>query len=93
MVTISAKKRTGDFGSAGSRRLIKQGLLPAEMYNKESNIHIVLNAHDFDLALRRLPLGAKCVVSVDGAEYNCVFKDLQENIMTDTLLHADFQIV
>ncbi len=93
MVTISAKKRTEDFGSAGSRRLIKQGLLPAEMYNKESNIHIVLNAHDFDLALRRLPLGAKCVVSVDGSEYNCVFKDLQENIMTDTLLHADFQIV
>ena len=92
-MTIIAKKRTEDFGSSGSRRLIRQGMLPAEMYNKETNIHIILNAHDFDIALRHLPIGAKCVVSVDGAEYNCIFKDLQENIMTDTLLHADFQIV
>ncbi len=90
MVAIVAKKRNGDFGSAGSRRLIRQGLLPGEIYGNGENVHIVLNAHDFGLQLRRLPIGGECVVDVDGVAYMCVFQDLQENIMTDTLLHADF---
>lgn len=93
MVTINATLRTEDFGSAGSRRLVRAGYLPAEMYGKDGNIHIVLNAHDFELNLRKMGIGSECEIVLDGKTYKCIFKALQENIMYDTLLHADFQIV
>lgn len=92
-MTIAAMPRTEDFGSAGSRRLIKKGLFPAEMYGKGQNLHIVLNAHDFEFALRKIKEGDKVEVALEGKVYNCIFKELQENIMTGTLVHADFQIV
>lgn len=92
-MTVNATLRTEDFGSAGSRRLVRAGYVPAEMYGKEENIHIYLNAHEFDLQLRKLAVGAKCQVVVDGKTYNCIFKALQENIMYGRLVHADFQIV
>jgi large subunit ribosomal protein L25 len=93
MVTLNATLRTEDFGSAGSRRLVRAGKLPAEMYGKDGNVHIILDAHDFDLQLRKLPIGKECEVLVDGKSYKCIFKALQENIMYGTLVHADFQIV
>ena len=93
MVTLNATLRTEDFGSAGSRRLVRAGKLPAEMYGKDGNVHIILDAHDFDLQLRKLPIGKECEVLVDGKSYKCIFKALQENIMYGILVHADLQIV
>ena len=93
MITLKAELRTEDFGSAGSRRLVRAGKLPAEMYGKDGNLHIVLDAHDFDLALRKLAVGKECEVQVGGKTYKCIFKALQENIMYGRLVHADFQIV
>ena len=81
MVTLNATLRTEDFGSAGSRRLVRAGKLPAEMYGKDGNIHIILDAHDFDLQLRKLAVGKECEVTVEGKTYKCIFKALQENIM------------
>ena len=93
MEKINATLRTEDFGSAGSRRLVRACKLPAEMYGKDGNVHIVLDAHDFDLQLRKLAVGKECEVVVEGKTYKCIFKALQENIMYGTLVHADFQIV
>lgn len=93
MVTINATLRKEDFGSAGSRRLVRAGYLPAEMYGKDGNIHIVLNAHDFDLDLRKVGVGMECEIALEGKTYKCALKALQENVMYGTLLHADFQIV
>lgn len=92
-MTIKATLRKEDFGSAGSRRLLRAGLLPGEMYGKKGNVHIVLNAHDFEFALRKLPIGKECEVDVEGKTYKCVFMDLQENVMKGVLVHADFKIV
>lgn len=92
MVRINATLRTEDFGSAGARRLVRVGRVPAEMYGKDGNIHISLDAHDFGLQLRKLAIGKECEVAVDGKNYKCIFKALQENIMYGTLVHADFQI-
>ncbi|MCF0236965.1 MAG: hypothetical protein HUK24_00065 [Sphaerochaetaceae bacterium] len=93
MITINATKRVEDFGSAGSRRLVRAGSLPAEMYGKEGNFHIILNAHDFEFTLRKLAIGKECEIVLEGKTYKCIFKALQENIMLGTLIHADFQIV
>jgi len=93
MTTINATLRKEDMGSAGSRRLVRQGLFPAEMYGKDGNIHIVLNAHDFELTLRKVKEGDTVELDVDGKKYNCIFKELQENLLNGTFVHADFQIV
>jgi len=93
MVKLDATLRKDDFGSAGSRRLVRAGKVPAEMYGKDGNIHIVLDAHDFDLKLRKLAVGSECEVALEGKTYKCIFKALQENIMYGKLIHADFQIV
>lgn len=90
---LTATLRKEDFGSAGSRRLVRAGQCPAEMYGKEGNFHIVLNAHDFDLALRTLHLNDEVEIVLGKKTYKCIFKALQENIMKGTLVHADFQIV
>lgn len=90
---LDATLRKEDFGSAGSRRLTRQGLMPGELYGKKENIHVVFNAHDFDLALRHFQEGDEVEVAVEGKTYKCIFKELQENIMTGVLMHADFQIV
>lgn len=92
MEKINATLRTEDFGSAGARRLVRAGKVPAEMYGKNGNVHIVLDAHDFGLQLRKLAVGKECEVVVDGKTYKCIFKALQENIMYGTLVHADFQV-
>ena len=93
-MTLQAKLRTEDFGSAGSRRLVRAGFMPAELYAKGKNIHVYFNAHDFEFALRKLGEGMKCEVEVEGDKtYKCIFKELQENIMTGTLVHADFIIL
>ena len=90
---FKAELRTEDFGSAGSRRLIRRGMFPAEMYGKKGNVHLVMNAHDFDLALRRFHEGEECEIEVQVETYKCIFKELQEDIMKGTILHADFQMV
>ena len=92
MIKLNATLRTEDFGSAGARRLVRAGKVPAEMYGKDGNIHVYLDAHDFGLQLRKLAVGKECEVVVDGKSYKCIFKALQENIMYGTLVHADFQI-
>lgn len=92
-MTIKATLRKEDFGSAGSRRLIKGGFLPAEMYGKKGNVHIVLNSHDFEIALRKLPVGKECEIDVEGKVYKCIFMDLQEDVMRGVLQHADFKMV
>ena len=45
--SLQARLRTEDFGSAGSRRLIRAGEIPAVVYGKQEPIHIVINAKEF----------------------------------------------
>lgn len=44
--TLAATLRTEDFGSAGSRRLLRKGLIPAVVYGKGKNLHVIVNAKE-----------------------------------------------
>ncbi|MGD8113385.1 MAG: 50S ribosomal protein L25, partial [Sphaerochaetaceae bacterium] len=44
---LTGVKRTEDFGSAGSRRLLAQGRLPAVIYGKNQNEHVTIDAKEF----------------------------------------------
>ena len=41
---FSAKLRTEDFGSAGSRRLVRQGRIPCVVYGQKEPVHFTIDA-------------------------------------------------
>ena len=45
--SLTAVERTEDFGSAGSRRVLRSGRIPAVIYGKHEHLHITLDAHEF----------------------------------------------
>ncbi len=88
---FEATLRTSDFGSAGSRRLLRAGKIPAVVYgSKTKPMHIVINAHEFTLALNSISESTLITLKVDGNEHEVLVKSFQENIMTDTIHHVDF---
>ncbi len=52
--SLKAKPRTEDFGSAGARRLLRGGQIPAVIYGKKDPVHIALMPGNFQ---------TKCVTS------------------------------
>jgi large subunit ribosomal protein L25 len=87
---LAASERTTDFGSAGSRRLVRQGLIPAVIYGKNAPVHIVLNSKEFTTKLRHFSETALLEVTVGKKKYECLMKDYQENLMRGQIKHVDF---
>jgi large subunit ribosomal protein L25 len=87
---LAASERTTDFGSAGSRRLVRQGLIPAVIYGKNAPVHIVLNSKDFTNKLRHFSETALLEITVGKKKYECLMKDYQENLMRGQVKHVDF---
>lgn len=90
---IEAKLRTEDFGSAGSRRVVRAGRIPGVIYGKNGVKHITICAHDFELTLRVLACGMPCTVALEGQNIPCILKQFQENICNNVLQHVDFMEV
>lgn len=87
---LVASERKTDFGSAGSRRLIRQGLIPAVIYGKNAPVHIVLNAKEFTMKMRHFTETALLEIKVGRKKYECLMKDYQENLMRGEVKHVDF---
>lgn len=89
--TLSATLRTEDFGSAGSRRLLRKGLIPAVVYGKGENLHIIVNAKEFNM--KKSSFGETTLISLDveGNGSHMVFvKTYQEDLLRDCIHHIDF---
>jgi large subunit ribosomal protein L25 len=83
--------RTSDFGSAGSRRLLRAGKIPAVIYGSRTKpIHIVINAHMFAQAINTISESTLITINIAGDEHEVLVKDFQENLMTDVIHHVDF---
>ena len=87
---LVASERTTDFGSAGSRRLLRQGFIPAVIYGKNAPVHIVLNAKEFTMKMRHFSETALLEITVGNKKYECLMKDYQENLMKGQIKHVDF---
>ena len=90
---IEATERTEDFGSAGTRRLLKTGRIPGVMYGKGDVKHISFCAHAFSFVLRKADKGSKVQVTLDGAVHECVIREIQEDLVKGQIKHVDFQEV
>jgi len=87
---LAGVKRTEDFGSAGSRRLLAQGRLPAVIYGKNENQHITIDAKDFQNKMRHFSESTLLTIKVGRKNHSVLMKDFQENVMLGKVLHVDF---
>ena len=87
---LTGTYRTEDFGSAGSRRLLRAGRIPAVIYGKNGNVHISLEAKDFTNKMRKFSESTLLTIKVDKVDHSVLMKDYQENVMKGTILHVDF---
>jgi large subunit ribosomal protein L25 len=88
--TIKAEKRD-TFGSNASRRMRKQGRIPAILYGGgTANIPLVLDKKDVIMILKS-DSGENTIfkVAFDSKAQDAMFKELQIDPGTDELIHAD----
>lgn len=88
--SLKAELRTEDFGSAGSRRLLRAKRIPAVIYGKNEPIHLSLDAREFTNKMRHFSETALLKVSVGKKNYECLLKDYQEDLMKGEIKHVDF---
>lgn len=87
---LTGAYRTEDFGSAGSRRLVRAGRLPAVIYGKGENIHLTLDAKEFALKMRHFSESTLLTIKIGKKEHSVLMKTFQENILRNQLTHVDF---
>lgn len=88
---IKAEKREL-FGKNASRRLRREGMMPAILYGGDSsNVPLTLKKQDVFMILRS-DTGENTVfqVSFDSERIDVMIKELQRDPVTDEILHADF---
>ncbi|MBI9096531.1 MAG: 50S ribosomal protein L25 [Sphaerochaeta sp.] len=89
--SLTAERRTTDFGSAGSRRLLRKKRIPAVIYGKKKTpIHLSLDAREFNNKMRYFSETALLEITVGESKYECLMKDYQENVMYGEIKHVDF---
>ncbi len=89
--TLSARVRTADFGSAGSRRLLRNGEIPAVIYGKNAPLHVIVNAHEFEMKKSGFSESTLISLNVEGeANHNVFVKSYQEDLLNRCIHHIDF---
>jgi len=89
--TLTAERRTTDFGSAGARRVLRNKRIPAVIYGKKKNpIHITLDSREFHNKVRFFSETALLKIVVGKTKYECLMKAYQENLMRGEIKHVDF---
>lgn len=88
---LSAKLRTADFGSAGSRRLLRNGEIPAVVYGKGEPLHVIVNAREFNAKRSAFSESTLITLDVAGDKAHQVFvKTFQEDLLRNCIHHIDF---
>ena len=91
---IAVKERT-KLGSAESRRLRRQGLIPGVLYGRDKPVAIAIGERDLRAALTT-KAGSHAVldVAVDGgSEHSAILKEYQRDKVRGNITHVDLQEV
>ncbi len=88
--TLNAKIRTVT-GKTAAKNLRKEGRIPAVVYNaKGEATSIDVGDVEFNKIWRTITPTTSIVLNIDGKESTALIKDVEYNIRTDKVLHADF---
>ena len=88
--TLNAKTRTVT-GKTAAKNLRKEGRIPAVVYNaKGEATSIEVSEVEFNKIWRNITPTTSVSLKLDGKESLALIKDVEYNIRTDKVLHADF---
>jgi large subunit ribosomal protein L25 len=93
-VKLEVSERT-QLGSAESRRLRRQGLIPGVLYGQSAPVAITIGERDLRAALST-GAGSHAVLDVQvdgGSAHSAILKDFQRDKVRGTILHVDLQEV
>jgi len=89
-VVLQAKNRQKG-GSAESRRIRRNGRIPAVIYGRAGNaVSIDMDSSDFIKGTKGISESTIVKVDVEGKSYDAFVKDTQRNIIDGKILHIDF---
>jgi large subunit ribosomal protein L25 len=89
-VVLQAKNRQ-KAGSAESRRIRRNGRIPAVIYGRSGKaVSIDLDAIEFTKGTKGISESTIVKVDVDGKSYDAFVKGTQRNIIDGNILHIDF---
>jgi large subunit ribosomal protein L25 len=89
-VTLQAKSRQKT-GSAESRRIRRQGRIPAVLYGRSGKaVSLDLDANEFIQGVKGISESTIVKVEADGKSYDAFVKGTQRNIIDGKILHIDF---
>lgn len=92
-IELNVNDRTGH-GNKQSRKLRKEHLIPAILYQKGSGGRLLkVDGGELSNAIARNGENVVVKLKVDGMEIPAVIKELQRNHLGDQLVHVDFQPV
>ena len=88
--TLEAKLRTAT-GKTAAKNLRKEGRIPAVVYNSKGEATSVeVSEVEFNKIWRTVTPTTSINLVVDGKDNAALIKDVEYNIRTDKVLHADF---
>jgi large subunit ribosomal protein L25 len=91
--TTSIVARPRDVIGKSSKRLSRDGMIPAVLYGKgREAMSIAIDQHDFEMFMQQHATGATLVtVEIEGDEpVNAVIKDVQHSPVKGAIIHVDF---
>ncbi len=88
---LDAELRTSDFGTRGSRRLLRSGRIPAVVYGKNEPLHVTVDARTFNNNRKGYGESTLITLNVKGEKEHEVFvKTFQEDLLRNVIHHIDF---
>jgi large subunit ribosomal protein L25 len=88
--TLNVSRRT-EFGSRASRRLRRQGSVPAVIYGRGGDeLNLTVDRKDFMDQIGYTRAISMLQLSIDGEEATAIVKDVQWDVITDQPVHIDF---
>ena len=90
-IRLKGIERTEDFGSRGSRRLLRSGRIPCVVYGQKKPLSFSVNALEFNRLRGKVTKTSLIDLEIEGREeVECFLKAVQEDLITDRILHLDF---
>ncbi len=78
------------FGTSESRRIRREGKIPAVVYGKAEPLHISVDAKEFTTKIGSLSESVLITIKIGRKSHTVLIKDYQIDFLSDDLLHLDF---
>ncbi|NLY42955.1 MAG: hypothetical protein GX066_03080 [Clostridiaceae bacterium] len=75
-----------------AKRIRKKGYVPGSIYGPgvDKNLDIQIERKTLNRFIKENPIGSKVMLQLDNNELPCIVKNIQYDLMNESLIHIDF---